>query len=433
MKKKMCTIITSILLVFIIIASNAYAENNKKVVLFVTNTMNYSDLTHMTSVKKLIDTGAIGLMNTRTAGKSDMYKSCVTIGSGTRAEASYNTIKSFAIDDKIKGIYKRRTGIELDKSGIVNIDMARLINLNIEGEYGAVSGEIGKTLHDQGKKTAVIGNGDVEDSYLRLGSLIAMDENGYIDDGYIESDILIDDNDYPFGMKTNYKFLVSKFKDLYNKNDFIVIDIEDMARLEKYKVNLSEKMYERMNEQMIKDIDLFISDCLKEVNLENTRLILLNPYAKTTDIKNGNILTPLIMVGDGIQRGILTSATTRREGIIGNVDVAPSIIEYFGGPPKKMSGHPLEIIENNDNLNYLTKLNNKTIAVSEQRYPVLSGFAIFEIFASIIALIMILMKKKINASIFYFFTNILLSTMVVPFVLLIIPLFGTRNLFVTYT
>ena len=62
----------------------------------------------------------------------------------------------------------------------------------------------------------------------------------------------------------------------YNENDFIVIDIEDIVRLEKYKINFSEKMYERMNEQILKDIDLFISHCLKEINLENTRLIQSN-------------------------------------------------------------------------------------------------------------------------------------------------------------
>ncbi|QEK12109.1 hypothetical protein FQB35_06815 [Crassaminicella thermophila] len=432
MKNNILKIYTAIVLIFVILTSFSYADKSKKVVLIVMNEVNYEDLYSMRTIQKLVDNGAIALMNNRTSSKENIYKAYATIGSGVRAEASSNSTSCFNLNDEIKAIYYRRTGVNIPNQGIINIDMPRLIRLNKSGQYGAVPGTLGQSLHDKGMKTAAIGNADTKDNLIRLAPIIAMDHIGYVDYGNIEQDALINDETYPFGFKSNYSKLTEIFRDVYNKSELIVIDIGDLGRLERYKSNLSDEMYLEQKSKILKDVDHYIENIFNVINEDNTRIILVTPYPSSVDRKIGNKLTPVIFYGDGISKGILTSNTTRRIGIIGNVDIAPSIAEYLETSMQNMSGRPVGVILKNNNFDYLMKLNERVVNISQNRYPVLSAFAVFEIFVSIIALIMILIEDKINKRLFCHFKNILLSTMTVPFVMLILPIFHVQNLFITF-
>ncbi|QZY57007.1 hypothetical protein [Crassaminicella profunda] len=432
MKKKISRIFIVIMILFMMITSFSYAKDNKKVVLIVMNEINYEELYNMSAVNELIEDGAIALMNNRTSTKANTYKAYATIGAGVRAEASSNSVGSFEVNDKVKSIYLRRTGIELPSTGIINLDMTRLIKLNEKGQYGAIPGSLGQALHDHGMKTAVIGNGDYEDKFIRLAPTIAMDYKGYVDYGSIGQKILEEDATYPFGLKSNYKNMLEIFKSTYKKSQLTVIDVTDIGRLERYRPNLSDEMYLNQKSKILKDVNLFISELLKNIDSNNTRIVLVTPYPAYDDIKNGNMLTPVIVYGDGISKGVLTSSTTRRIGIIGNVDIAPSITEYLGTDHENMSGRAVQFHSKDDNYNFLMELNHQVVSTSENRYPVLSSFAVFEILVSLIGLMMILLEGKINNKMVGYFKNILLSTMAVPFVLLILPLFHVKNLILTY-
>lgn len=421
-----------IVLLFITLTTVAYAGEDKKVVLVVINETNYEDLYSMHTIQEFIDMGAIALMNNRTSTKENTYKAYATIGAGVRAEAASNATGSFNINNEIKSMYFRRTGIDIPKEGIINVDMPRLIRLNESGQYGAIPGALGESLHEQGMKTAVIGNSDTLDDFTRLGTMIAMDYKGYVDYGNIEKSTLTKDESYPFGFKNNYDKLIDVFKDTYNEAQLIVVDIGDIGRLERYKPNLSDEMYLEQKSKILKDMDNYIKNIRNNIDFKNTRMIIATPYPSSEDIKNGNNLTPVVFYGDRISQGVLTSNTTRRGGIIGNVDIAPSIADYLKTSAINMSGRPVQFIEKEHNMDFLMGLNDQVISTSKNRYPVLSTFAIFEILVSILALVIILIENKLNKKIILYYKNILLSTMAVPFGLLILPLFHVQNLFITY-
>ena len=111
-------------------------KTDKKVVLIAINETNFDDWYSMHSIKEIIENGSIGLMNTRSSKGANVYKAYTTIGSGTRAEASALSTRSFELkEEDIKEIYFRRTGITKNNDeGIVNIDIAALNKLNLE-EY----------------------------------------------------------------------------------------------------------------------------------------------------------------------------------------------------------------------------------------------------------------------------------------------------------
>lgn len=410
----------------------SYGIENKKVLLITINEVSFEDLYSMDSVKDMIDAGAIALMNNRTSTRANSIKAYMTIGTGVRAEASLEAAAFEDINNENAQIYQRRLGPIESNQGIINLEMPKLITLNELGDYGASPGALGKALHLAGLKTAAIGNGDTSENRVRLAPLIAMDELGFVDYGSVDQGLNLEDPTYPFGIKTNYDKYRETIHAVWSDADFVSMDLEDISRLERYKNHMTEERYLLHKHTVLQEMSQFINTLLADIDLENTRVILVTPYPSAEAIKSGNTLTPIIVYGSGISQGVMTSDTTRREGIVGNVDIGPSVLDYFETSSDEMTGRTLRVIPKADNYSFLQDLNTKTVATSNFRYPVLSTFAIFEIIVSILALIIILIKDRLNSKWVNRFKNILLSTMTAPFVLLILPVFVRTNLVMTF-
>ena len=73
----------------------------------------------------------------------------------------------------------------------------------------------------------------------------------------------------------------------------------------------------------------------------------------------------MILYGDGIEAGLLRSDTTRRDGIIGNVDIAPTILEYLDIEISHMIGRPVKVKPLKDNIDVLFEINEFTVATSK--------------------------------------------------------------------
>jgi hypothetical protein len=89
---------------------------------------------------------------------------------------------------------------------------------------------------------------------------------------------------------------------------------------------------------------------LGQVQAGEVLVLAVVPFATAEMREAGDRVTPLVMArgapgellsGDGPLRG-LTSDTTLREGVVSNVDVAPTILEYLGvGIPDEVTGSPI--------------------------------------------------------------------------------------------
>lgn len=410
-------------------------SNNKdtKVIMIIVNRIDFNDLESMPFVSKLMDRSSIGLMNTKASGRNNEFKSYATIGWGVRSEASHGTSTFYNLDSETTQIYARRTGKTSIDDGIVNLDISKLKTLNIKGDYGATPGILGQVLKENGYKTSFIGNSDTDDVTLRAAGLIAMDFDGYIDSGNIEGNVTEKDALRPFGIRTNYKQLLSEFEEMYNDTNLIVIETGDTTRLDRYKENLYENEYDKLKSNILDDVDNFISNIAEKLDDRNTKLIIVTPYPSEIAASMGERLTPII-IHDGENKGhILYSETTRRKGIIGNVDVAPTILSYFNLESDKMTGKVLNSSLEEYNLEFIYKLNERVVNTSTQRYPVLYSFAIYEMVTSILALIIIILRNKIQKRWFKYISFLLVSNIVVPLTLLILPLFGIRSIVATYS
>ena len=152
-------ILLTLLIIVLILSSlpmTALGAHNKQVIMVLINQVNYDDLLEMGTVSEIIDKGAIGLMNTRTAGSAITPKAYTTIGAGVRAEGNWITSAAYNATEENKKIYETRTGKKAPESGIINLDINKLIAYNQLGEYGAIPGQLGNLIRDAGYKTCLL-------------------------------------------------------------------------------------------------------------------------------------------------------------------------------------------------------------------------------------------------------------------------------------
>lgn len=407
-------------------------ELSQKVVMVIINRVDFYDLYSMPQMKSIIDKSSLALMNTRASGRNSEFKSYATLGWGTRAEAAQNTSTFFHLDEENLGIYERRVGDILEEEGIVNTNINLLIQQNLRGEYGAFPGILGNLLREQNYKTAIIGNNDIENEKSRAIGFIAMDSRGYIDYGNVDDELLEEDHYSPYGIKTNFSQLLNSFNEIYPKADFIVLETGDTNRLDRYKDNLSAALYQQHKDNILSNIDDFVGKLSHQINKENTIFMIVTPYPSDYAAAAGERLTPVIIYDGGTNQGLLWSSTTRRAGIIGNVDIGPTILSYFHIEPSNMVGRSLTSIPQENAIDYIHYLNKRVVNTSLQRYRVLYSFAIFQMIASVLALLAIVFKRKIHVKWNLHISLVLLSTIVAPFTLLILPFFGVLSLSANY-
>ncbi|WP_432665303.1 hypothetical protein R9X47_03410 [Wukongibacter baidiensis] len=429
MKKVLYILLIAIILILLTTLRSYSEPLEKKVVVFLVNKMDLEDIESMPFTYKLADNGAIGLMNTRTYGTSNDYSASLTIGCGTRSQASFSTSRSEKLNKVNSLIYQRRTGYATESQEIANLDMARLEETNRKNNYNPNTGALGNSLGMNNIKVSVIGNSDIPDKPTRLGVLIGMDEKGLVDYGLVDEGINIEDANYPYGIKTNYDLMIESYKELSPKSGVIILELGDLHRLERYKSNLSSEMYIKLKEMIISDIDLTIKNVYNLVDEKNTRVIILSPTTSSLAVSSGKKLAPVILAGRDIDDGVISSDTTRREGIIANIDIAPYIAAYFNSNINFFTGKPMEVLHREDKLTFINEVYNDTAFIYKNRLDILGSFAIYEIIVSLFTFVVIQAswkyKMKFHRCIEYF----LLSNMAIPIAILVLPLFKAISIY----
>lgn len=205
------------------IPSISYGKvNSPKVYLITLNKLSLKDIETMDNLKRVIEEGSIGLMNTKGISGYTGVESFLTINSSEKTYGNYNCIDF--------------EPYELD-GYMVNKSISRIINLNKNNNYSPAIGAIGDNLHKIGLKTGIYGNSDLINMPLKISALIPMDSKGLVDYGNTD-DITMPEKNYPFGLKTNYEKLILEI--IKSPADFVVVDTGDLDRLFRYKENLSD-------------------------------------------------------------------------------------------------------------------------------------------------------------------------------------------------
>ena len=347
MRKKIMSLFAIVIMIFVSTASYGFAEEKGKVIFIDMNRTNLGSMMNIPILKNEIEKrGYVALMNIRGDQGTDDRRSCASMGAGTRASVTTEDYINFQkVDQDTAKAFEVATGQKAKE--INDLGINRSINENLEyGEYGANLGSLGKTLSENGLKTSVIGNADIiENNQLvknRNLCLVAMDQYGRIDSGNIDN-INKKDSKMPFGISTDYDKLLDETKKSYKNSDAIFVELGDTYRLDMYRLNLNDNVY------------------------------IASAFPSDLDYKNKRRLSPIIKFsGEG--KGLLESATTRKAGIVANLDVGVDILGTFGLENKEMVGRSYTLVNKEDNISYLKSLYERIVSISSIRSTIINGF-----------------------------------------------------------
>lgn len=403
----------------------------KKVIMFLMDNISFQDIENHggENMHFLLNKGALALVNTNSGAGYTDSNAYATIGAGSYATSSAFGNKFGGYDDFIGRepvpiLYQRNTGFEMQKPNIANIDITNLKRNNDNLNRPVKVGYLGTILRQHGLKTALIGNENLEIDEIRTNAgLIVMDEKGIIDYGKVNESVLSQDPLSPYGIKTDYDALYDYYLDLRDKANLIVIQSGDSFRLNKYMKNLSDDMYLAAKDRLFGEADKFIGNVLEDID-ENTLFVLVVPFPSHPNSSEGKKLTPIIAHSKSISRGIITSGTTKRDGIITNTDIAPEILNFLGvSPQSPMTGHHFQYKSHQNPLEFLYELEEMTVYNYKARPSIIKIFIVLILLVLITSLgLMIYGKKSLPL-----FKPFITAIMLVPMMFLLIPLLKPWN------
>jgi hypothetical protein len=132
---------------------------------------------------------------------------------------------------------------------------------------------------------------------------------------------------------------------------------------------------------------------------------------------NKNNFTPVIAYGQGFRSAYLTSGATRRDYIISNTDIAPTVLKFFNiDPVSTMIGRPMEgqAVQGIDTIKTAQELSASAATVNRLRVPLVKGYILMLIVIILLSAIAIFWVPRLIKAI----EPLVAALVVVPLVLL---------------
>ncbi len=383
-----------------------------KVVMIIADYLSIQDISRMDFLSRKSSESYMALMNNRQLGRAGASKSKLILGTGKKLELNAGMIMGGS-EESFRRLYSVESRRVPKPDSLVYTDIYKLIKRNDESEYQNYIGYLGEAVNRNNGTTCFIGNADTAEQN-RSSMLIPMDSSGEVDIGKTEG-VLIEDELFPHGRRTDYNKLSELYKQYLAASSFLVIETGDMERLETLRDSLSVEAYEAYKHEVLKNIDSFIEELINHGGV-NT-FIFISSYPSKSDIEAGNRLTP-VLVYDASGGGLLYSSSTRREGIILNTDLADYLICKLGY--SNSSAIVEKRKESTDG--FLEVMDRNIVRTSVLRVPVLTSYAVMVIAAILILFIISVFLRKENNLPFSLLGSLLTYSMLIfPMALLYLP------------
>lgn len=367
--------------------------------------------------------GAVALMNVNTGRGISPENTHITIGAGGHAVAAGNSpAGGCSAGEKLEeGIaadqYFSRTGRVPPAGSLVYLDIARIRQMNENLDHTVLPGALGEALHSSGWRTAVLGNSDDLQGRKRQIISLAMDSEGVVDTGSVGESVLLQDREFPGGKRTDYSALLKQFGKLPGEAKFVAIDLGDLGRLQSAREYMDEAHWNELRKEAVSRSDQFIGSLLGRLDLKKDLLLLVVP-TPGDDSGRKDKMTPVIMCGGNISSGLLVSPTTKRPGVIMNVDIAPTVMGFLGLPATgALTGRAVEIVPGSYGIGAATEMYRVIESVNEVRPSLQKGYVFFQLILLAVSLGFIFMKKNGKEHL----KPVFMAVMAVPLAYLLVP------------
>lgn len=374
---------------------SALAEGPGRVVMVVIDRMGLDDLDAAAFADTVAHSG-LGLMNTNTGGMRNVENTHATIGAGSRIVATNAGFLAFDVREKMHRVpageeFERRTGVTAPEGSVVHLGIARIWSLSRNLPYPVEVGALGTTLRDNGLTTGIFGNADWDGMHRRAAAAIVMDNRGLVDRGMVGKETLTVDPQFPGRLRTDYEGLFEAFRE-YGDVDFLVIALGDLSRLDEAQNHVLPDVLAELRTRSVERSGEFVERLRQELDPERDLLLVVSPTPPAGNILAKNTLSPVLMIGPP-GSGTITSYSTRREGIVTNMDLAPTVLGFFGiTPPVEMVGRALTVLPGTPDLSGLQALNERLVLTHNMRVPVIRSYMTLQVLLVIVVVLAIIIR-----------------------------------------
>ena len=339
-------LISSIVIVMILlVTSPGSCSAEGKVVIVALTRASLIEAAANESMAPWLLRGSVSLLNISTAARPTSEHLYVTLGAGSRAIAPESVKLALSQHEEYLGVeagalFLRHQG-KKPSGQILHLGMAEMERVNRALQHPVQPGLLGDALREGGKVSAVIGNAD---SLVLAREAVAMlaDSAGEVALGDVSKAVLKQDELFPFGWRTDREKVWQTFESIYSGADVVLVDWGDFIRLQKYRQHLREPVAKRLENEIFSDVSWFLNRVFVKLFPEDVLILLLPLSTEQGDVSQFGFLAAL--GGPFPPGGLLTSATTRRAGIVAATDVAPLVLEQVGLPtPGKMLGMTISV------------------------------------------------------------------------------------------
>ena len=314
-----------------ILAQTDEEKVHQRVIIYMIDKLNLSDIDPDITPQlwSMQNEGGLGLLNTLSAGERTSKNVPCTISAGKLAVGSSDADLNFKATEivnfeKAGDIFFRNTGF-LPADHNVVVSSIEVIKKNNEKRELGQPGKLGDELHAMGLKTAVIGNADLPGDFSRSGALILMDSNGIVDNGLVGREMIRKSQNFP--QSSDYNKILEAFRQ-FQAYDVILIQFGDLARLDRVGNMYSSQQLQVERKNRLIQIDACIGKLQPELDHRGDAVYVISPTPSHDAALQGEFLTPFIIDQSGV-KGVLTSYSTRREGIVSSISLKNSILHYF--------------------------------------------------------------------------------------------------------
>ena len=317
--------------------------------------ISWADLrgTRLPHLEALLARSAIADLSTRSIRqRTNAGDGYLTMGSGARvrvdpADAGQNLDPAESYGNgSAADTFARRTGRSLDR-GIGALGIAGILDDNKALPYDAEPGALGTALRAARIHRAVIANADElelqpEAAQLhREAALALIDGTGRVPGGRVDASLLRVDDAAPYGVRLDSEVVVAAFRRAWDANDRSVVLVEgsDLARADAYRASSTPRQRLALRTSALEQLDRILGRLLERVDPRRDAVLVIGPYhtARARELTIAGLRAP------GVAPGYLRSSTTRRDGFVQIVDVAPTVLHLLGiDRPSSMEGRPFE-------------------------------------------------------------------------------------------
>ncbi|MBU9713540.1 hypothetical protein [Evansella tamaricis] len=335
--------------------SKSYAGNEKweekHLILFLVPGLSMEELDwyqSYTNYPQLWGSGAYAAVNLKPEGSYSYLNNTVSLSSGKRALGvkDWNAFEKGESwnDVPVEELFNRWYGSS-STSNILHPLISGLIAKNEDSSFNATIGWLGSLLQEEGVSTAVFGNSDLDMEKIRYGSLFVMNDAGEADG--LLTGVVEERPGEPGGWEMSGEKLIHEVKQFQNKHEasFTVIEWGDIHRLFSEKDKMIPSHFDNQYRATLKRLEITLQDLISGTDAD---IWLLSPSVHSEAYQRKNQLGPFWIWEEKFTwQGKINSETTRRESLISNADIAPSIVSFFdiNTPMDKVSGKAIIVGE----------------------------------------------------------------------------------------